>query len=128
MKKKRKRVVKPKREVVERIRICSNHKDYEVPLISTFIFSGAEYWCPYCGVAEGFLGAGEFVDCTEELKKRSEMYLKATEEYRNAKGSLACSSLEYKGKRITPSELPKELIEDYKKTSWKLKIKVEKKK
>ena len=39
------------------IKICGCH-DYKVPLIWTFKFSGAEYWCPYCGHTTGMLGAG----------------------------------------------------------------------
>ena len=51
------------------MKICSNHRDYEVPLIYTFAWNYNEYWCPYCGCHEGMMGAGEEVEETEELKK-----------------------------------------------------------
>jgi len=50
------------------IRICREHEN-EIPLIWTFAFDGAEYWCPYCGQNYGMLGAGIKVEETEELKK-----------------------------------------------------------
>lgn len=52
----------------EEIKICENH-DLEVPLIWTFKFPGAEYWCPACGYTCGMFGAGVNVPVTEELKK-----------------------------------------------------------
>lgn len=58
----------------DEIKICSNHQEYQVPLIWTFKFRGAEFWCPYCGYQEGMFGAGENVAETEVLKSRLETY------------------------------------------------------
>lgn len=109
------------------MKICSNHEEYKVPLIWTFAWPYNEYWCPYCDCHEGMLGAGENVEETEELKKRLELYEKATKEYLGARSTLICSELEWKGKRIKPSELPEEEIERCKKLldSWKLNVKIE---
>ena len=41
----------------DEIKICGRHEK-KVPLIWTFKFPGAEYWCPYCGYTSGMLGAG----------------------------------------------------------------------
>ena len=109
------------------IKICLGHEEYQVPLIFTFAWDNCEYWCPYCGCHGGMLGAGEQVSKTPELTKRKEAYTKATEEYLNARCILICSKTEYKGKRIKPSELPKEELERLRKiaTSWELKKKIE---
>ena len=97
--------------VDDEIKICSDHRDYEVPLISTFAFRGAEFWCPYCGTAEGMFGAGENVKTTRQLEVRSEMWEQHTEEFLTARSQLVCSSLIWKGKEIKPSELPQEEID-----------------
>ena len=49
------------------IKVCSN---CEIPLIWTFHFPGAEYFCINCGYLSGMLGAGENVDETPELKNQ----------------------------------------------------------
>lgn len=49
-----------------KIRICDNHTK-RVPLIWTFKFLGAEYWCPYCGFEGGMLGSGRVVNATQRL-------------------------------------------------------------
>lgn len=65
----------------DEIKICSNHQEYQVPLIWTFKFRGAEFWCPYCGYQEGMFGAGTNVTQTDELKKRLELYKEASTKY-----------------------------------------------
>ena len=107
------------------MKICSNHGDYEVPLIYTFAWNHFEYWCPYCDAHEGMLGAGEDVEDTKELEKRKQLYEKATEEFRNARSTLICSETVWKGKRIKPIELPQEEIERLRKITWKRNIKIE---
>ncbi len=102
------------------MKICSNHQDYQVPLIWTFAWNGYEYWCPYCGCHEGLMGAGESVDETKELKKRLEFYKKATRDYLNARSTLICDETMWEGKRIKPSELPKEEIERLRRSTWDL--------
>lgn len=52
----------------EEIKICACH-ERQVPLLWTFKFTGAEYWCPACGYTGGMFGAGENVPATEHLKK-----------------------------------------------------------
>ena len=110
------------------MKICSDHQEYQVPLIYTFAWNYHEYWCPYCDCHEGMLGAGENVDETGELKKRLELYKEATKEYRDARGTLICSETQWKGEWIKPSELPKEEIERLQKIvkiGWKSNIKIE---
>lgn len=42
----------------DRMLICSNHQEYPTPLIFTFSFISAEYWCPYCGRKTGMFDGG----------------------------------------------------------------------
>jgi len=110
------------------MKICSNHRDYEVPLIYTYAWNGSEYWCPYCGCHEGMLGAGEDVNETPELLKRARIYEKATEEYRDALSTSICCELEWKGKRIKPQDLPdeeKQRLKNIKEKGWELNKKIE---
>ena len=46
----------------------------EEPLVWTFMFDGAEYYCPCCGLTAGaFGGETEEVDETPELKRREKI-------------------------------------------------------
>ncbi len=113
--------------MVEEIRICRDH-DYEVPLIWTFAFNGAEYWCPYCGVNLGMMGAGIRVKATEELLTRLEKYEKASEEYLRAKSISVCVGMECEGKQIHPDDLPqeeKDRVEAILKAGWEYEREVE---
>ncbi len=93
----------------EEIRICTSHQDeLRTPLIFTFAFDGAEYWCPYCGKNEGMMGAGEKVKSTAILRIRLRRFKKLSEDFLDAKCSLVCSSMMWEGKRITPDQLPQE--------------------
>ncbi len=108
--------------------ICRNHIEYQVPLIWTFAWNGAEYWCPYCGSHTGAMGGGDKIEETEELKKRLELYEKATKEYINAIGVPTCVSTEWEGVQTKPEDLPeeeKERLSKIRKEGWKLNIKVE---
>lgn len=58
----------------EKIRVC--HCNNDVPLIWTFKFVGAEYWCPNCGANYGMLGAGVETELTVKLKKSAKMWRK----------------------------------------------------
>ena len=74
------------------------------------------------------MGAGEDVGETKELKKRFQLYKKATQEFRGARGTLICSETKWKGEWIKPSDLPKEEIERLQKIvkiGWKLNVKIE---
>lgn len=106
----------------ETIRICKHHQDdYQAPLIWTFAFRGAEYWCPYCGKLEGMLGAGEKVKSTAVLRNRLKRFRKLSEAFLDANCSQVCESMIWKGERITPSELPQEEKDKNQKIidSWK---------
>lgn len=51
----------------ETIKMC--YRCGKTPLLWTFKFVGAEYWCPSCGYTSGMFGAGQDVPATEELKQ-----------------------------------------------------------
>lgn len=110
------------------MKICSNHKDYEVPLIYTYAWMYYEYWCPFCGCHEGMLGAGENVKETVKLKKRLAIYKKATGEYRHAMGVLVCCSTGWEGVQTKPEYLPekeKERLKKIREKGWELNKKAE---
>ena len=110
------------------MKICSSHRDYEVPLIFTFAWNYNEYWCPYCDKHEGAMGAGEEVEETTELKKRLKLYEEATKDYRHAMAMLVCSSTDWKGVQTKPEDLPEEeknRLKEVRKKGWKLNIKIE---
>ena len=44
------------------------------PLIWTFLYAGAEYYCLDCSGRWGMLGAGEDVDVTTKLRAESKVY------------------------------------------------------
>ena len=95
-------------EEKKEIKICAKHQDYRVPLIWTFAFMGAEYWCPYCGFAGSMLGSGIQVNESLELLKRKKAYEESTENYLHAQGTTYCSETKWKGKYIKPRDLPQE--------------------
>lgn len=91
----------------DEIRICSSHRTQRAtPLIWTFAFSGAEYWCPWCGKNYGMLGAGEEVEATPELLALVEPDKAASKDYLHASSAFACSQLKWEDRWIPPSELP----------------------
>lgn len=96
------------------IKICSGHRHDETPLIWTFAFIGAEYWCPVCGYLGGMLGSGENVPLTPKLKNKLVKYRKLSKKYLKANGLLSCAYFEYKGKKRKFSEMSK-----WFKTYWK---------
>lgn len=110
------------------ILICANHEDdYPTPLISTMAFRGAEKWCPFCG-ENGDIFYGEPIPSTPMLEARKKKYKEASDEYLDAVSAFACSSLMWEGKKISPSELPKEEIDRVRKIidkGWKYNIKAE---
>lgn len=98
----------------ETIKICENH-DYEVPLIYTFAFIGAEYWCPYCGYTGGMFGSGKDVKVTEKLMGRLYLYKQHSKAMLDATGGLICCARKLNGGKIKPENYPenmrKELVE-----------------
>lgn len=91
----------------ESIRVCTSHQDELVtPLIWTFAFNGAEYWCPYCGKNEGMFGAGEEVESTAKLRNRLKRFKKLSKDFLDAHSARVCRSMMWEGKSITPNKLP----------------------
>lgn len=67
----------------DEIRICDNHIK-QVPLIWTFKFAGAEYWCPFCGKKSGMLGAGKIVKIPgTDLLEQKEIWENKAKPYLN---------------------------------------------
>ncbi len=90
----------PREGKVNEIRVCRHREDgeyYDVPLVWTFAFMGAEYWCPYCGHTAGMLGAGEDVPSTDELEKRGILntihYKLKKDSYLDALSSRICDEM-----------------------------------
>ena len=50
-----------------KIKVCSN---CQFPLLWTFLYDGAEYYCLNCQSSEGMMGAGDDVLATPELKAK----------------------------------------------------------
>jgi hypothetical protein len=90
--------------------ICENH-DYQVPLIWTFAFIGAEYWCPYCGYVGGMLGAGKRVPKTVELVGRREIYSEYYKDYLHAHGLGYCTSTLIDNIRVKRENFSQEMRE-----------------
>ena len=55
------------------MKICDRGHIQTVPLLFTFKFPGAEYWCPICGANFDVFGSGETVDGTPEPDRRHEV-------------------------------------------------------
>lgn len=110
--------------MAKEIKVCPGH-NFEVPLISTFAFNGAEYWCPYCGHTTGIMGDFEEVTETEELVNRRNEYERFSYDFLKAKSSRVCISLVYKGERMKPEDLPKSVKDMYAKSlkAWEYNIK-----
>lgn len=103
------------------IKICYNHQDKEqTPLIWTFAFPGAEYWCPYCGNQTGMLGGGDDVGYTKELSERLKHYTKLSKDYLKARGSMIAAAIRYRGKWVQFEDLPEKRRAKLKEqaTSW----------
>lgn len=110
---------------MKEIKICKEHQDYKTPLIWTFAFIGAEYWCAYCGFTGGMLGSGIMIKETPILLKRKKSYEKSTGEYLHANGITYCSKTKWKGELINPEELPQEEKDRLKKIREEFLYKVE---
>lgn len=107
--------------------ICHRHTGYKVPLIPTFAFRGAEYWCPYCGRAFGIFDAHMRVKETEVIKARKEFYTDKARLFLRAMSTLCCSRTKWQGQMITPANLPKWRLNRLRKLarSWKYKKRME---
>jgi len=102
------------------IKICDNH-DYKVPLLGTFAFDGAEYWCPYCGKCSGMLGAGTDVPVTEALIGRQKIYRDYADVYLHANGLMVCAETTLENKSMNRADIPPAIMEEAKKyaNSWR---------
>lgn len=110
----------------DEIRICTSHqKELRTPLIWTFAFPGAEYWCPYCGKNEGMLGAGEIVKSTPTLRNLLKRFKKLSKAYLDARAFRCCDQLKHDGKWIKPDQLPQEIKDQHEKaiSEWRYKQK-----
>lgn len=107
------------------IKICDDHQEYKVPLIWTFAFMGAEYWCPYCGQTSGMLGAGTDVKSTKTLEKRLAFYEELSKNYLRVKGSQCASSIKWNHKWYDRGEYPEAAKKFFAKAvkDWKYKQK-----
>lgn len=105
-------------------KICSNHPERETPLIWTFAWRGAEYWCPHCGALGGILGSGRNVDTTPELEERAKTDKQKAMPYIEAVGSRSCSLMTYEGREYAPDDLPPAAIEKFSKIieDWKYEV------
>ena len=110
------------------IKICYKHQNYQTPLIWTFAFRGAEYWCPYCGFTGGMLGSGIMVNETPKLIKRKKGYEELHKEYLHAQGVTYCIETKWKDKFIKPEDLPQEEKDRLKeiRNEYKYEVKIEK--
>jgi hypothetical protein len=111
---------------IKEIKVCGCDDEHQVPLIWTFAFNGAEYWCPFCGNNYGMMGAGEAVPITKEIFERGEKYKEFSKEFLDAKSTTICESLMFEGKRISPEELPNKEKERMLKVinDWKYDVKL----
>lgn len=100
-------------EVIEKLRACHKHPQRKTPLIWTFAFPGAEYWCPYCGYHSGMFGAGEWIPSTLELEGIAMGDEAAARPYLAAYSFLSCSEMLYNRQWIFPDQLPQQEKEKY---------------
>lgn len=87
------------------ILICPANHEEQIPLIWTFAFNGAEYWCPYCGQSFGMF-YGKYVVTNPELEEKKKKYTEQSKEFLDAQSTFVCQSLEFEGKQISPHDLP----------------------
>jgi len=111
---------------MKEIKICESHQYYKVPLIWTFAFIGAEYWCPFCGYSGGMLGAGRDVPSTKHLVRKLEKYKKLSRLYLRAVASQCASRVKYGGVWYDRYELPERAIKRLEKirSQWKYRQRV----
>lgn len=89
--------------------ICTDHQEYPTPLIQTMVFRGAELWCPYCGAKIGMFDSGsKVVKNTILLNTREKLYKIRYRKYLGALATKVCTTLCFRGKWMTPDELPQE--------------------
>lgn len=85
------------------IRVCSNEHEV-IPLIATFAFRGAEFWCPMCGGKAGWFDPTEEAEATPELIALRKVYRERAEPYLRYRASLSGGVEENKEGRLVPIE------------------------
>lgn len=110
------------------ITVCTWHPGYVTPLIWTFAFPGAEWWCPYCGFTCGMFGSTNTIPFTLELAIRHDAYKAKYKNYLCAMGVLSCVSVLQDGVQTRPEDLSDEVKAQYKqdRQSWKDYMEIEK--
>ena len=88
--------------------ICPHHEKYEVTMINTFVFAGAEKWCPYCRHTTGLFGDYKEVNATTLRILRDFAFKKWSKLYLRAMAALTASHMQYKGELIEVCDLPEE--------------------
>ena len=78
---------------------------FTVPMMATYVFPGAEYWCPYCGHTTGTMSA-KTVPATIKLLMVKDAYTELSKEFLKAKGYQVCKTFLFEGERIKPDQLP----------------------
>ena len=81
-----------------------------IPMIWTFVFNGAERWCPYCGMTTGMFGYYKSVISTKALREALLIYQVFSKEYLDGMGGLTCSELRINGKDVSRENFTPELI------------------
>ena len=110
----------------DEIRLCKGHFDYRTPLLYTFAFRGAEFWCPYCGALEDIFG-GERVQRSDALAAQEAKYLDLAKPYLRARASRDPSARIKVGEEFIPSgEIPEAMkIENEKALAdWKYEVRL----
>ncbi len=107
---------------------CPSHPGYVVPMIYTFAFLGAEYWCPHCGYKCGMFGSMSRAPVTKELQARHDAFKEKYRSYLRAMSVLCCISLDHKGVTMSPEDLPEETKQQHARDreTWKANVRVEK--
>lgn len=103
--------------------ICSGHKEYPTPLIFTFCFLEAEYWCPYCGRKSGMFDGGHLslaptisLSLRKKLQNRHDRFKALAMPFMEAAGIRICSSLEWpkgSGQQVKPRDLPSDVLDAF---------------
>lgn len=87
----------------DEIVVCDSCKN--MPLVWTFAFNGAEYWCPYCGKTFGCFGRDR-VKSTPKLEEKLWLYEKYSRKYLSAKSSQVCCERKINGKWVKQEDIP----------------------
>lgn len=106
---------------MKKISVCPNHQDTRLtPLLYTFVFPGAEYWCSWCGYKCGMF-SNTTVPVTDDLELIAETDRESAQEYLRSRGVLTASKIRLDDDTwVKPANAPPEFLERMKKVreSW----------